>query len=165
MKKSKGINTSNYKNYKLFTEVELSAPASEVWDLVGGFYPIHHWHPDISLSEVPEDQGNERDIRRKLTFPGQDPTWEELVSMDNANMCYRYKWYQGTWGEMVQKYHAEIMVYELKPGETCVMRWSSTFFFSEDGLTAFYNHGYDNLIKKFGGRYRAHRLETTFPNA
>lgn len=153
MKSTPKIDTSNYTDWEVVTVCELYAPADKVWNLVGGFYPIDQWHPDISISEVPEGQAGISEVRRKLTFPGQDPTWEELVFMDNENMHYKYKWHKGTWGELVQKYHADIQIIETKLGESCLMKWSSTFFYKEDGLTQFYHNGFDGLIKIFGGKY------------
>lgn len=50
--------------------VQLGAPAKTVWDLVGGFFTIHKWHPDIIATEVLEDQTALSAIRRRLTFPG-----------------------------------------------------------------------------------------------
>ncbi len=147
------INTYNYTNREVIAICELNAPAAEVWKLVGGFYNIHQWHPDITMSQVPDGQNEERDIRRELIFPGQPSTWEELVFMDNENMHYKYKWHKGRWGEIVQNYHADIQVIEIKVGETCIMKWSSTFFYNEDGLTQFYHNGFENLVKLFGGKY------------
>lgn len=150
---SKKIDTSCYTDWEVVAVCELNSPADVVWRLVGGFYNIHQWHPDIAISEVPKGQSEERDIRRKLTFPGQAPTWEELVFMDNENMRYKYKWFKGEWGEMVQNYHADIQIVETKLNKTCLMKWSSTFFYKEDGLTQFYHNGFDNLVKLFGGKY------------
>ena len=45
-----------------------------------------------------------RQIRRELTFPGQPITVEELVSMDNDDFHYGYKWHQGQLGEDVRNY-------------------------------------------------------------
>ena len=146
------MNTKAYKHWRVVVVCELNAPATEVWDLVGGFYNIHQWHPDIIISEVPEKQAEERDIRRKITFPNQEPTYEELVFMDNENMRYKYKWNKGEWGEIVQKYHAQIQVVETKLDACCLVQWSSTFYYIEDGLTAFYQNGFKNLIKMFGGK-------------
>lgn len=146
------MNTEGYKNWRVVVACELHAPAPEVWNLVGGFYNINQWHPDIIISEVPEEQAKERDIRRKITFPNQDPTFEELVFMDNENMHYKYKWNAGEWGEIVQNYHAQIQVLEIELDKRCIVQWSSTFYYSEDGLTQFYKNGFENLVKMFGGK-------------
>ena len=152
-KKRKKIDTSNYTNWKIVTTCELNAPADVVWKLVGGFYNISEWCPDISISEVQRKQNKDRDIRRKIIFTGQPPAWEELVFMDNENMRYKYKWYKGEWGELVQNYHAEIEVIETKVGKKCLMKWSSTFYYDQDAITQFYHNGFDYLIKLYGGKY------------
>lgn len=140
-----------YKDWHVVTTCEVYAPAAEVWEMVGGFYNINQWHPDIAISEVPEDQYKNPYIRRKLTFPGQDPTFEELVFVDNANMFYKYKWHAGQWGEEIQKYHSQIRVIEKEVGQTCIMQWSCVFYYYEDGLTQFYHNGFDGLIDMYGG--------------
>ncbi len=146
------IDTRDYKDWRVVVVCELNAPAAKVWHLVGGFYNIDQWHPDIDISEVPEEQVEERDIRRKLTFPRQEPTYEELVFMDNENMRYKYKWHKGEWGEVIQKYHSQIQVVELELDKRCLVQWSSSFYYSEDGLTQFYKNGLENLVKMFGGK-------------
>jgi hypothetical protein len=139
-----------YKNWRVVRTVELNASAQEVWDLVGGFFNIHKWHPDIVQTEVPGDQTEMSPVRRLLTFPGQPKTTEELIFMDNENFHYRYKWHEGEWGEKVQRYVAEIKVLELELDERCVVQWSSTFYYFEDALTQFYQNGFAALVKKFG---------------
>ncbi|MFA6083948.1 SRPBCC family protein [Mucilaginibacter sp.] len=145
------MENKTYQNWRVVSTVQLGASAEEVWKLVGGFYILPQWHPDITLSEVPEKQPDEKEIRRVLTFPGQAPTVEQLVFMDNENFHYRYKWHAGPWGEQVQQYKAEIKILELDAsGNSCVVQWSSTFWYFEDALTQFYKNGFDNLLKIFG---------------
>lgn len=130
--------------------VELNASADTVWSVVGGFYTIHHWHPDITESDVDPEQTEIPMLRRVLTFPGQPTTTEELVKMDNPNRWYSYKWHAGAWGEQVKEYHAQIRVLEIVPDQTCMVHWSSTFRYKEDALSSFYQRGFDNLIERFG---------------
>lgn len=139
-----------YKNWRVVRTVELNAAAQEVWDLVGGFFTIHKWHPDIVETEVLNDQTEMADIRRLLTFPGQPKTTEQLIFMDNENFHYRYKWHEGEWGEKVQHYVAEIKVLEVELDKRCIVQWSSTFYYFEDALTQFYQNGFAALVKKFG---------------
>ena len=72
-------NTAGYKRWHVIRSVVLGAPAAKVWNVIGGFYTIHEWHPDISKTEVPSQQTQTRQLRRILTFPGQPKTMEELV--------------------------------------------------------------------------------------
>lgn len=145
------IDTTDYTDWHVVRTVELDAAAAEVWAVVGGFYTMHTWHPDIAKTEVPSDQTGSEAIRRVLTFPGQPTTTEELVSLDPDDMRYRYRWHAGAWGERVQDYHAELRVFELDDGRSMV-QWSSRFRYSEDAITDFYEHGFEALTKRFGGR-------------
>jgi len=139
-----------YKDWRVVRTVELNAPAQEVWALVGGFFNIHKWHPDIVQAEILDNQTEIPEIRRLLTFPGQPKTTEQLIFMDNDNFHYRYKWHEGDWGEKVQKYVAEIRVLEVELDQSCIVQWSSTFYYFEDALTQFYQNGFDALQAKFG---------------
>jgi len=96
------------RHWNVTRTVELGAGRGDVWQVVGGFYTIHLWHPDITMIEIPETQTATRQLRRILTFPGQPKTTEELVSINNEDCCYRYKWHAGAWGEAVKNYHATL---------------------------------------------------------
>lgn len=129
--------------------VELAASAPAVWEVVGGFYTIHLWHPDIERTEVPAKQTSTGPLRRELTFPGQPVTVEELTFQDNADWRYRYKWYAGAWGERVKNYRAEIRVLELAVEGRSLLQWSSTFTCVEDAVSEFYRNGFRSLQKRF----------------
>jgi hypothetical protein len=141
--------TEQWKDWHVAQTVELGATAKEVWDLVGGFYTIHKWHPDIHLSEVPPNQSETSALRRVLTFPGQPKTIEELIMMDNEGFHYTYRWHAGEWGEKVQKYVASLRVLEIDDGRRCMVQWSSTFYYFEDALHEFYWNGFRELQKRF----------------
>lgn len=129
--------------------VELGAPAREVWKVVGGFYTIHTWHPDIELTEIPEDQSAQSALRRILTFPGQPKTTEELILIDNQRFLCRYKWHSGSWGERVRNYVADIRLFDLPETKKCSFQWSSTFNYYEDAISEFYYNGFHKLLKQF----------------
>jgi hypothetical protein len=137
------------KQWREVQTVELGAPASKVWEVVGGFYTIHKWHPDITQTEIVPQQTEIHAIRRLLTFPGQPKTTEQLIMMDNEGFHYRYRWYSGDWGEKVQDYFAEIRVFEIAMGKKCIVQWSSTFRYTEDALSQFYWNGFNSLLKMF----------------
>ncbi len=141
--------SKTYRDWYVAQSVELGASASEVWDVIGGFYTIHKWHPDIVLSEVPAGQTDTNALRRELTFPGQPTTTEELIMMDNANFHYTYRWHAGPWGEQVQKYVASIRVIDIEDGQRCIVQWSSTFYYFEDALHDFYWNGFRALQARF----------------
>ena len=137
-----------YKDWRVVQSVELGATAAEVWEVIGGFFTIHEWHPDITELEVLKEQTETRQIRRLLTFPGQPKAIEELVMMDNDNCHYRYKWHWGEWGEAIHKYYSDLQVIDLKGGKSMV-QWVATFYYKEDAISEFYQRGFDELLKRF----------------
>ena len=140
-----------YTHWKVAQTVELAAPAADVWAVIGGFYTIHRWHPDIHATEVPPDQTEVGPLRRLLTFPGQPKTTEELIRMDPDDYHYTYRWHAGEWGERVQQYVASLRVIEIDDGRRCLVQWSSTFYSTEDALHEFYWNGFRALQARFNG--------------
>lgn len=143
------MTSSGERPFHVIQTVELGTSAADVWSVVGGFYTIHLWHPDIEKSAVPANQTDVGPLRRELTFPGQPVTVEELVLQDNAQWYYRYKWHAGEWGQRVKNYKAEIRVIELEPGRRSLLHWSSTFSYTEDALSEFYWNGFRELQRRF----------------
>lgn len=140
---------TRYRHWHVVRTVELEAAAAAVWDVIGGFYTIHQWHPDIVKTEVPPEQTQTRQLRRILTFPGQPTTTEELVSMDNEDFHYRYKWHEGQWGEEVKDYKASLRVFSGDLDRTCIVQWESTFRYPTDAISDFYRHGFEALERLF----------------
>lgn len=138
-----------YKHWKVIRTVELPAARDAVWEVIGGFYTIHHWHPDITLSEIPPEQTETRELRRLLTFPGQPKTTEELVMMDNDDCHYRYKWHAGPWGEDVRNYHASLRVVAGDLDQSCLVQWASEFDYPTDAISQFYENGFQSLRERF----------------
>lgn len=143
------MSDTDYIHWHVIRTVELGAGAADVWDVIGGFFTIHEWHPDITLTEIPLEQTKTRELRRILTFPGQPKTVEELVSMDNDDFHYRYKWHKGDWGERVRNYHASLRVLAGDLDMTCIVQWESEFDYPSDAISDFYLNGFRALQ----GRY------------
>lgn len=141
--------TNESRHWAVNRTVKLGASAAEVWQVIGGFYTIHEWHPDISETEIPPAQTSTRQLRRILTFPGQPKTTEELVSMNNADFHYTYKWYQGLWGEEVKNYRASIRVFAGDLDQSSTVQWASTFDHAEDAISGFYLNGFRALQSRF----------------
>jgi Polyketide cyclase / dehydrase and lipid transport len=141
--------TDDVKHWKVNRTVELGASREDVWQIIGGFYTIHEWHPGIELIEIPEEQTSTRQLRRVVTSPGQPKTTEELLSMDNDECCYRYKWYAGAWGEAVKNYHASLRVFAGDLGRTCIVQWCSEFDYPTDAISTFYENGFRELRARF----------------
>jgi hypothetical protein len=146
---TKKSNSADYKHWHVVRSVELGAPAATVWDIIGGFFTIHEWHPDISKTEISAEQTQTNQLRRILTFPGQPTTTEELVSLTNDDFHYRYKWHQGQWGEQVQNYESSLRVLSGDLDKTCVVQWESTFDYPSDAISDFYWNGFHALQKRF----------------
>jgi hypothetical protein len=143
------MENTTLKKWKVVRTIELNSSAEKVWAMVGGFYTIHLWHPDIEKTEIGSDQTSMPELRRILTFPGQPTTTEELVFLDNQNFYYGYKWHAGPWGEAIKEYHAEIRVVEIEIGKRCLVQWTGHFLYTEDALTQFYENGFAGLVKMF----------------
>jgi hypothetical protein len=146
---SEPANGGGYQDWHVIRAVEVGAPAADVWDVIGGFFTIHLWHPDIELTEISPTQTDTRQLRRILTFPGQPKTIEELVAMDNDDFHYRYKWHAGDWGERVKDYHASLRVLAGDLDTTSVVQWQSTFSYPTDAISDFYEHGFQALLERF----------------
>ena len=140
-----------YKHWQVVRTAEIAAPRDAVWNVIGGFYTIHQWHPDISLTEIPAEQCDTRQLRRLLTFPGQPKTTEELVMMDNDDCHYRYKWHAGAWGEDVRNYHASLRVLAGDLDRSCIVQWSCEFDYPSDAISTFYENGFRSLREMFSG--------------
>ncbi len=138
-----------YRPQHVIRSVELPASADAVWDVVGGFFTLHLWHPDIERTEVVADQSETHGVRRRLFFHGQDPTIEELVALDEVERVSRYKWHAGPWGEIVKNYRACLRVFPADLDRSCVVTWESHFDYSEDAISKFYLHGFDALRERF----------------
>lgn len=137
-----------YKDWRVVQTVELGATAAEVWEVIGGFYTIHEWCPDITEVEVVKEQTEIREIRRLIVFPGQPKAIEELVSMDNENFHYHYKWHWGEWGSQVHKYHSNLRVFDTVGGK-CMVQWVATFYYKEDAISGFYLNSFAELERRF----------------
>jgi hypothetical protein len=148
-RKNRDMATKKYRRWQVLQTVELGASAQDVWNVVGGFFTIHKWHPDIKCTEVPRLQTSQPAIRRVLTFPGQPKTTEELIDLCPGDYRYSYKWHAGAWGERVKDYRAEIRVFETELSKRSVLQWSSTFSYYEDALSEFYWNGFRALQQKF----------------
>lgn len=142
-------NADTYRDWHVIRAVEVGAAAAAVWEVIGGFFTIHLWHPDIALTEISPTQTDTRQVRRILTFPGPPKTTEELVSMDNDDFHYRYKWFAGGWGERVKDYHSSLRVIAGDLDLTSIVQWQSTFSYPTDAISDFYEHGFQALLERF----------------
>lgn len=142
------MSRDGYRDWRVVQSIEIGATAEEVWDVIGGFFTIHEWHPDIERVDVPDNQTSMRQMRRILTFPGQPHSQEELVSLDNANCHYQYKWHSGDWGERIQKYYSDLRAFDVGENRS-VVQWVARFYYNADGISEFYRNGLLALQQRF----------------
>lgn len=135
-----------YRDWNVIRAVEVGAPAADLCAVIGGFYTMHLWHPDIEVTEISPTQTDTRQLRRILTFPGQPKTTEELVSLDDGDFHHRYKWHVGAWGERAKDYHASLRVLAGDLDATSVVQWQSTFSYPTDAIS---EHGFEALLERF----------------
>lgn len=128
----------------------LPVPASQVWQVIGGFNALPDWHPAIQKSEL-EGGGT----LRRLTVPGAGTIVERLENADDNARTYSYSIVEGPLP--VSDYKATIRVVEDGDGEGCTVEWTSEFDPAGpevDALAAIrgvYEAGLQNLKKMFGG--------------
>lgn len=129
---------------------KLSVPASQVWDLVGGWNALADWHPSIEKSEL--ESG---DQVRRLHLAGGGEIVETLTHHDDNARTYSYE--INTSPLPVANYKATITVREEEDGAQ--VEWSSNFQPSgaSEGdavatIQGIYQAGFDNLRKMLGGK-------------
>ncbi len=133
----------------LASKIHLPVPASQVWQVIGGFNALPDWHPGIEKSEL-EDGGTVR----RLTVPGAGTIVERLENLDDNARSYSYSIVEGPLP--VSSYVATIRVVEDDDGKGCTVEWTSDFEPTgpeADALGAFrgvYEAGLKNLEAMFG---------------
>jgi ribosome-associated toxin RatA of RatAB toxin-antitoxin module len=137
---------------KVSMTTKVNVPASQLWDLIGGFNALPAWHPAIEKSEVEEDDSGSI---RTLTLAGGGKIVERLESQDDSGHSYSYAILESPLP--LTNYHATIRVNE-DEGGGCTVEWSSEFnpvgAPENDAMKAvegIYQAGFDNLRKMFGG--------------
>ncbi|CAF1374367.1 unnamed protein product [Adineta ricciae] len=143
-------NASSYptvRHFNIIQTVRISNTAEVVWKLIGGFFSIHKWHPQISACEKVDDP-QQLFVKRRLVFFGQIiETIEQLQVLDNYKREYQYKNIGGRWGKAVQNYASKLSVMEDDNGRSVIVSWSASFDSQTDIVTTFYRTGLDALVE------------------
>lgn len=136
---------------KVSMTTKLGVPASQVWNLIGGFNALPDWHPAVETSE-PEEGG---EVRR-LSLVGGGTIVERRLSSDDKERVYSYAILEGPLP--VANYVATLHVREDEEGKGCTVEWSSEFAPSGapeadavEVIRNVYQAGFDSLKKMFGG--------------
>jgi uncharacterized protein YndB with AHSA1/START domain len=127
----------------------ISAPADEVWRLVGGWNALPDWHPAVEKSEV--EQGS--NLRHVRLADGTEIT-EQLENIDADERTYTYSITSSPLP--VTNYRSTITV--RSEGNTSTVEWSTNFeplgVPEADvvrSLSDFYRAGLENLKKLLSG--------------
>ena len=130
---------------KVSISARISAPADEVWRLVGGWNALPDWHPAVEKSEI-EQSGHLRHLR---LADGTEIT-ERLEEIDSDERTYTYSITSSPLP--VTNYRSTIAVRD--EGNTSIVEWSTNFeplgtpeADVVRSLSDFYQAGFDNLKK------------------
>ncbi len=133
---------------KVSASTKLGVPASQVWDLIGGFNALPDWHPAVERSEL-EEGGS----KRRLHLIGGGEIVEELKAMDDSGRSYSYSILSSPLP--VMNYRATITVREDADGNA-IVDWAGEFDASADNandvIKGIYDAGLENLRKMMGGK-------------
>lgn len=134
---------------KVTVETKVTAPAEEVWRLVGGWNALPAWHPAVETSDL-EEGGQRR--RLKLTDGGEFT--EKLETFDGEARTYTYSIVASPLP--LTDYRSTLTVHP--QGASSTIEWSTTFkplgVPEQDlieSLQAFYLEGLNNLMKLLRG--------------
>ncbi len=135
---------------KVSVSTRISAPADEVWRLVGGWNALPDWHPAVEKSEI--EQGGH--LRRLRLADGTEIT-ERLEKLDSGERTYTYS--ITACALPVTNYRSTITVGA--EGATSTVEWSTNFeplgapeADVVKSLSDFYQAGFDNLKKLLTGQ-------------
>lgn len=133
---------------KVTVATKVTAPADEVWRLVGGWNALPSWHPAVETSVI-EDGGH----RRRLKLADGAEITEQLEKFDGEAKTYTYSIVASTLP--LRDYRSTITV--TREGEKSTIEWSTTFkpiglpeTELSKTLEQFYQTGFDNLRKLLG---------------
>jgi hypothetical protein len=104
---------------KAFANIDISRPAHEIWQLIGGFGSLPDWLPYIPRSELTEGGRV-----RHLWNPDGDPIVERLLSFDEDARSYSYAILKAPFP--VTDYVSTLRVVD-KGGSESRVEWSGTF--------------------------------------
>jgi uncharacterized protein YndB with AHSA1/START domain len=130
---------------KVSVSTTISAPADEVWRLVGGWNALPDWHPAVEKSEI--EHGG--DLRHLRLADGTEIT-ERLEKLDRNERTYTYTITSSPLP--FTNYRSTIIV--RAEGDTSTVEWSTHFeplgapeADVVKSLSDFYQAGFDNLKK------------------
>jgi len=139
--------------------IDISAPASKVWDIVKDFDALNRWHPAVAKDEIVEGKNNVVGAVRVLTLGDGGTIREKLLGYDHNGRSMKYNILEGVLP--VSSYESTITVEESGANASKVT-WSGDFKRKDTGATpaagaddatatstmeSVYQAGLDNLKK------------------
>lgn len=103
-----------------YASIDISAPADDIWQLIGGFNSLPDWLPYIPRSEL-----SEGGRVRSLTNPGGDAIVERLLAFDEAARSYSYAILAAPFP--VTGYQSTLSVHEIAGGKEARVEWAGRF--------------------------------------
>lgn len=141
------VQPANKKTFSITRTAELSAPASEVWSLIGKFG--QPWHPLVV--EIKTQGAGLGELRTLQTVDGRMIT-ERLIGLDNAKMMMKYTLVSGL---PADQYEGVLTV--APKGAGCVLSWTVNYHASGTGnfflnliIGTLVDAGISYLKKRFG---------------
>jgi uncharacterized protein YndB with AHSA1/START domain len=131
--------------------VRLAAPASQVWDLIGGFDAMADWHPAVNSAACWQDGTTHY---RELNVVGNIRITERLFDHNDEAMSYRYGVVEGPLP--VEGYMSTIKVTDNGDGTSTVL-WACEFRLAgapedvaREAIGGIYDAGLQSLAGRFG---------------
>lgn len=128
--------------------IDVKAPASKVWAMIGPFCSIKDWHP--AIGQCTESGG----VRTLVTKDGKAKFVEKQTANDDKGMTYSYE--IQTSPLPITGYTSTIKVVP-KDDTSSTVEWSSTFTpaagkekDAETAISGIYQAGLDNIQKSAG---------------
>lgn len=140
--------------HRIVFRAELAADPAKVWDLIGAFDSLPHWHPLVANCVLEDDAGGGAVVRRTRLHDGT-VIRNRLLEHDDRARQYSYEFVEGPLE--VKSYRATLRVAARTDGGAAV-EWVSEF--EADAETAesvgrrvdsLVSPGLDNLKRIFGG--------------
>ncbi len=104
--------------------IEIKAPASKVWALVGNYGDLGAWHPAFAKTEITGGENNVVGAKRLLTIKDGGTVNETLTALDNNAMSMTYIITESVLP--LRDYTATLKV-DAMGDDKCVVTWSSNF--------------------------------------
>jgi uncharacterized protein YndB with AHSA1/START domain len=140
----------------VYKEIELSAPATQVWRVIGDFKKYDQWHSLIENTVLTAGKGNNPGDIRVITLANNLKVTERLLVYSEEQKTYTYTITASNSALTVVDYVATISVEETEIG-TSKVAWHSTFNANPDvgadkaieKVNMIYDTGFNNLANHF----------------